>query len=150
MPSKGLWVGIGIIIAVFLIAVLFLGLGKEKSGSPTSQVTPIVTPTPTPAETPSGDEETVREITIEATEFSFSTEEISVKKGEKIKLILVNKGKMSHDFVVERMNVTTELAGPGKSVSTEFTMSDAGTYTFYCSVGNHRAMGMEGTLTVTE
>ena len=24
----------------------------------------------------------------------------------------------------------------------------AGTYTFYCPVGNHRAEGMEGTLTV--
>lgn len=150
MQSKGIWVGIGIAVAVLLVAGFLLGFGKRKPQGQTGNITPILTPTPTSVEVPSGGEEVVREIRIEAEEFSFSTEEISVKKGEKIKLTLVNNGRMAHNFVVERMNITTELVDPGKSVSSEFTINDIGTYKFYCGVGNHRAMGMEGTLEVTE
>src|SRR3989344_1243435 len=150
MQGKGLWLGVGSLVAVLLVAGYFLGVGREKTQSPTGNITPIVAPTPTPEVIPGEGEEDVREITIEADEFSYSTEEISVKKGEKIKLTLVNNGNMPHDFVVEDMNVSTSLAGPGKSVSVEFTINEAGTYTFYCSVGNHRGLGLEGTLEVTE
>jgi len=149
MQNKGIWVGVGVAIAVLLIALFFLGKGKGRSPAPNTanEVTPIITPTPA---VEGEGQKVAREITIEAKEFSYSLDKITVKKGEKIKLTLVNTGRMSHDFVIEKMNVTTELAGPGKSVSIEFTMFDAGSYTFYCSVGNHRAMGMEGTLIVTE
>ena len=42
----------------------------------------------------------------------------------------------------------TEMIPPGES--TTFTVDlEPGEYVFYCSVGNHRAMGMEVTVTVT-
>ena len=36
----------------------------------------------------------------------------------------------------------------GSSTEATLELDTPGTYTFYCSVGNHRAAGMEGTLTV--
>jgi len=149
MQNKSFWIGLGVIFALLIAGVVLLGMGKNKAPEATPTEAPQTsTSTPETTQESSSEEAEVQEITIEAEEYSFSQESITVKKGQKVKLTLVNKGRMSHDFVVERMNVTTELAGPGESVTTEFTMNDAGTYTFYCSIGNHRAMGMEGTLIV--
>ena len=152
MQGKSLWLGVGIGVLALLAAGYFLFFNKEKPQGTASSITSSATSSPVQSEPTSveGDESQVREITIEAEEYSFSTEGISVKKGEKVRLTLVNNGRMSHDFVVDDTDIATSLAGPGKSVSVEFTIEEAGSYTFYCSVGNHRAMGMEGTLEVTE
>ena len=149
MQNKAFWIAIGVVAAVLIAGVVFLGRGEKKAPEATPTPAPL-TSTSAPESTgePSSEEGEIQEITLEAKEFSYSEESITVKKGQKVRLTLVNKGRMSHDFVVEKMNVTTELAGPGESVVVEFTMQDAGTYTFYCSIGNHRAMGMEGTLIV--
>lgn len=153
MQSKTAWIGIGAVILALLAAGYFLGIKRSATKVPQSvTITPIITPTPTP--TPEqkpgveGEKNTVREITIEAKEFSYSTKKISVKKGEKIKLTLVNKGRTSHDFKVEGTNISTKLTGAGTTESIEFTINEAGNYAFFCSVGNHRAMGMEGVLNV--
>jgi plastocyanin len=149
MQNKTIWVGVGIIFAVLIAGVFLLGrVGKQSSETLPSEVPLTPTPSPQTSDKTTPVEGEVQEITLEATEFSYSKETITVKKGQKVRLTLVNKGRMSHDFVVEKMNVTTELAGSGKSVTTEFTINDAGSYAFYCSVGNHRAMGMEGVLIV--
>jgi plastocyanin len=47
----------------------------------------------------------------------------------------------------EGVNETGEVVQPG-STSEVTADLQAGTYTFYCSVGSHRQNGMEGTLTV--
>jgi uncharacterized cupredoxin-like copper-binding protein len=61
-----------------------------------------------------------------------------------------NKGNATHDLVVEQNG--TKLAGtskiaPGSSASLSVTLKP-GSYVFYCSVGNHRDMGMTTTVTV--
>jgi plastocyanin len=63
---------------------------------------------------------------------------------------VVNDGNATHDLVIEQDG--TKLAGsdkigPGQSTTLEVTL-EPGTYVFYCSIGNHRAMGMEQTVTV--
>lgn len=144
MKSKVVWFGVGFLVLASAVIIFVL-----NSNPKTSEEVPL--PTPTITSSPSGgdgSEEKVREIEIVAKEYSFLQSEITVKKGEKIKLTLVNEGTMEHDFVVERMNITTEPVSPGSSVSTEFTMFDSGTYTFYCGIKNHRARGMEGKLIV--
>ena len=149
MQNKAFWIGLGVIIALLIAGVAFLGMGKNKAPEATPTETPQTsTPMPETTQDSTSEGAEVQEISIEAREFSFSKESLTVKKGQKVRLALVNKGRMSHDFVVEGTNVTTELAGPGESVTREFSINDAGTYTFYCSIGNHRAMGMEGTLIV--
>lgn len=62
-----------------------------------------------------------------------------------------NTGSATHDLVVEQNGAKiagTSSIAPGQSASLSVTLKP-GSYVFYCSVGNHRAMGMEVTVTVT-
>ncbi len=89
-------------------------------------------------------------VTVEMAEFKFAPASMTVKKGETVKLLLKNSGKMPHDFVIDELDVKSKVVSPGAEDSVEFTPDTAGTYEYYCSVGQHRANGMVGTLTVTE
>ena len=55
-----------------------------------------------------------------------------------------------HDFVIDELNVKSEITKGGNSTVVEFTPDTAGTFEFYCSVGQHRANGMVGKLIVEE
>ncbi len=91
--------------------------------------------------------EEVQEVTIEAKEFSFSPSVITVKAGQPVRIRLQNTGKMPHDWVIDGLAKTSTIKS-GETDTIEFTPTEAGTFSFYCSVGNHRAQGMEGKLTV--
>jgi plastocyanin len=56
---------------------------------------------------------------------------------------------MPHNVALEGdgVNETGEVVQPGGTSEVTATV-EAGTYTYYCSVGAHRQNGMEGTLTV--
>lgn len=88
-----------------------------------------------------------RTVEIRAQSFSFSPSEIRVKKGEKITIVLKNTEGI-HDFVLDELNVLTDQIQPEGETSVEFTANDVGTFQYYCSVGNHREMGMVGNLIV--
>ena len=66
-------------------------------------------------------------------------------------LEVANEGGASHDLVIEGPDgedvAATEILAPGTSGSLEVTL-EPGEYSFYCSVGTHRAMGMELVVTV--
>ena len=90
--------------------------------------------------------------TLTATEADFSIDlgTKTLKAGPYL-VTVNNTGSATHDLVVEQNG--TKLAGtssiaPGQSASLSVTLKP-GTYVFYCSIGNHRAMGMEVTVTVT-
>ncbi len=83
------------------------------------------------------------EMYIELSEDSFSPGEYTIE--------VVNEGNATHDLVVERdgEDVTaTENIAPGESATLTVTLEE-GDYVFYCSIGNHRAMGMEIPVTVS-
>lgn len=79
--------------------------------------------------------------------FRFSEDEITVNQGDTVKITL-NAVDMPHDWVVDELNVRTDIAQPGETVTVEFVAETAGEYEYYCSVGQHRANGMVGTLIV--
>jgi uncharacterized cupredoxin-like copper-binding protein len=55
---------------------------------------------------------------------------------------------MEHDLVLEGgPGGGTDIIGPGETASLSVTL-EPGSYTLYCSVGNHRALGMEIEITV--
>ncbi len=63
---------------------------------------------------------------------------------------VTNEGRMPHDFVVEQGGsdvAGTEVLQPGESATLEVELAP-GDYVFYCSVGAHRAAGMELPVTV--
>lgn len=87
-------------------------------------------------------------IEVSAVEFAFSLSDTPTAAGT-YTFELTNDGSMSHDLVIEGVNgAATDIVGPGATDSFTVTL-EPGEYTMYCSVGNHRAQGMEVTFTVT-
>jgi len=73
--------------------------------------------------------------------------ELRVKKGDKVRIEFTSIGGF-HDWKVDEFDVATDRVNTGESAAVEFTASQAGTFEYYCSVGNHRAQGMVGKLIV--
>lgn len=95
-----------------------------------------------------GGDGNVRVINVNGNEFKFNPGQISVKKGERVRIVFTNTGTLPHDFVIEGTQFRTRIIGPGEQDVIEFTASETATYTFYCSVGTHRQNGMEGKMMV--
>lgn len=79
--------------------------------------------------------------------FYFTPTMIKVKKGDTVKIVFKNDGGM-HNWVLDEFNVTMEPNKTGETATVEFVADQVGTFEFYCSVGQHRQMGMKGTLVV--
>ena len=89
----------------------------------------------------------VKEINVEASQWSFNPPTIRVKKGDKIKLVVASKD-VSHGFSIPEFNIDLKLK-KGETSTAEFTADKTGTFRFYCSVycGSGHS-DMEGTLIV--
>jgi cytochrome c oxidase subunit 2 len=94
-------------------------------------------------------EDGVAVFTIDATNFAYSVSKITVQKGQKVRIKLTNSEGF-HDWVVDEFNASTMRINAGEEAMVEFTPDKVGTFEFYCSVGQHRANGMVGTLVVEE
>lgn len=89
----------------------------------------------------------VREIRVEGFNFGYGPDRIEVAAGERVRLVFDNM-QGTHDFVVEGTDIRTPVIQSGQTSVVEFQIDEAGEYNFYCSVGSHRAAGMEGVLVV--
>lgn len=82
--------------------------------------------------------------------FKFTPSEIRVHRGDKVRIDFSNIGGMPHNWVIDEFNAQTPQLQVGESASVELTADKAGTFEYYCSVGQHRKMGMVGKLVVEE
>lgn len=89
-----------------------------------------------------------RTVEVEAADFMFSPAEITVKAGEVVNLVLVNRGVTVHDLVIPADRIWL-VAPAGQSATTGFRAVRPGEYEFYCSVPGHREAGMVGRIVVT-
>src|SRR3989338_7156719 len=89
----------------------------------------------------------VKEFSVDAVPFSFSPSTMSVNKGDTVKITVKNVNG-THDFKIDEFNVSTRTLNTGETQTITFVADKAGTFEYYCSVCNHRAMGMVGTLIV--
>ena len=89
----------------------------------------------------------VKEFTVTNSGFKFSLTQMKVKKGDTVRITYTGKGVV-HNFMLDEFNIATKELGNGESETVEFTADQAGTFEYYCSVGNHRLMGMKGNLIV--
>jgi plastocyanin len=80
-------------------------------------------------------------------QFGFDPKELNAKAGKvTIKLTLPDDLKAPHGIAIDGEGAgDTVQAGGTSEVTADLK---AGTYTFFCPVGDHREEGMEGTLTV--
>ncbi len=150
---------IGIVVAVVVIGGgLYLinsrGNGDDM-GEMTATPTVSVEVTPTPSVAVTSASASVAPITtgktvtfdVAGNNFNFAPTKITVNKGDTVKIIFHNNGG-THDFKIDEFNVATKRLGTGGVETVQFVASKAGSFEYYCSVGNHRAMGMKGTLVV--
>lgn len=161
---RNAWIWIVVVVLVIGGIFLWWQSSQSSSGVPVGQTPtagntqdytpPETTPPPatatntTSATNPPPAASTAKEFTVANKGFSFTPNTLSVKKGDTVKVTFNNTGG-THDLRVEGYDVGTKVIQSGQSDSFTFTADKAGSFAFYCSVGNHRAMGMEGTLTVT-
>lgn len=90
------------------------------------------------------------DFTLSATNFSYAPNTITAKAGETITVKLEIEDGF-HDFVIDELDVATSQISTGESEMVEITIPEDASgesYEFYCSVGNHRAQGMVGTLVI--
>lgn len=146
---------VGVVVAVLVVgAVAIFGMGGNNSETPSSETmladdSQNMDGEMIGGDAMSGDEESMMEgvIEVEGGAFYYEPNEIRVKAGEEV-TIKLNSVDMMHDFVIDELNVSSEVIPGGESTTVTFTPTEAGEYEFYCSVGEHRANGMFGTLIV--
>ena len=74
----------------------------------------------------------VHEIKMTAKKYEFNPEEIRVKQGEKVRLLITATDR-SHGFEVKDLGIKVRLE-EGKETPVEFTADKPGEYKFNCSV----------------
>ncbi len=150
-PSSNIKAVFKIVVVVLAVGVLGYFFYRQKSAyqpSPLSNSRPTLSESTSPTSTQEVQTGEVKEIVVEGREFSYSPSSISVSKGEKVRINFKNLGNAPHNLVIDELGVSTKAIPSGASDTVEFTANKTGTFTFYCSIGNHRNLGMEGDLVV--
>ncbi|MBT5342665.1 multicopper oxidase domain-containing protein [Candidatus Woesearchaeota archaeon] len=143
-----------VILAIVILSLFIIGCNETVEELP---VKPEGTPEPAaeePIEEPVTEtapiELKVIKVTGENYKFMMDGKEnpeIKVKVGQKIKIEFTSTEGF-HDFVIDELEAKTDKVNSGGSTSVEFVANQAGTFSYYCSVGKHRDFGMEGTFIV--
>ena len=137
------------------VAVLTLGLGALTSCSSDDGNAAAAASTSSPSSSsasssaPASGSSEAESITAEESDFSISLDEDTLAAGS-YTVQVVNDGNATHDLVVEQGGndiAKSDSIGPGDTATLTVDLQP-GQYVFYCSIGNHRSMGMEKTVTV--
>ncbi len=88
--------------------------------------------------------------TIQMTEFAFDPADVTLDGAGTYVFDAENSGDAPHALEIEGNGVeaATDVVPPGQSAELRVDL-EPGTYRMYCPVGNHEALGMVGTLTVS-
>lgn len=141
------------LLAGFASAFVLLAGACSGSGSEPEA------PTATPASPANG------AITVISSEWGFQPEAIVLQLDQEVEFTLENEGEILHNFNVDglQVDVIEEISSGGFSGDDDklfvgagsddvgllrFVPFEAGEYEFYCTIGSHRQLGMEGRLTV--
>ena len=96
-----------------------------------------------------GEEASGQRVDVSATEFKFNPPDIQLDASGSYTFHLTNAGEFEHALEIDGQGIEEETSVIGGGDSADVTVELAeGEYEIYCPVGNHREMGMEGTLVV--
>lgn len=139
IKNTGIIVALGVIVLLLVGIYVFKGKGNQNVFMTTSnqEVGENVD-----KESAESDQAEIEMVEIRSGNYFFEPNEITVK-GPKI-TIKVAENSGIHTFVIDELGVKENLKS-GMEFSFE---AEPGIYTFYCDIGNHRQLGMEGMLVV--
>ena len=151
--NKIIWVIVAVV--VILLGILIF---NRPAQSPPPEPVPVE---PAPVATPeinnhlatgtqvfrTRPEAATRSFTVIGSNFKFSLAEIKVKRGDTVKIIFQNQSG-THNWQVDEFKAATKILKAGETDTIEFVADQKGTFEYYCVVGEHRQMGMEGKLVV--
>lgn len=149
MDNKILWV---IIVLILIFGTFWIFSRTDTAQTPlTTQTTPTTTQTLPPAttQTPLTETQMTNEVVfdIKGENLAFDETELTVTEGDTV-TINFESTEGFHDWVIDEFEAATEQVDVGVPTSVTFVADQVGEFEYYCSVGNHRAMGMVGTLVV--
>jgi plastocyanin len=124
-------------------ALAFAGCGGDDEETPTATATEAATEAPA-----SGGASKLAIAADPGGAKKFTETELTATAGQ-VEIDFANDSQLPHAVEIEGNGVeeTTETV-TGQDAPPLTVELPAGTYTFYCPVGDHRAEGMEGTLVV--
>jgi plastocyanin len=131
-------------IALALATALLAGCGGDDE-EPATTPEPAAEATEAPAE--SGGGEAVKVSSPADGSLKFDQATLTAKAG-KVTFTFSNPSQVPHAFEVEGSGVEEETDTITEGEASVTVDLKAGSYEYYCPVGQHRAAGMEGTLTV--
>ena len=150
---------VGVVILALVVGGYLLMNNQNKNTAITPQATndtqmttsqeDVATSDESQLDAMEAEETNVKEFTVNGGNFTFDPAEITVKKGDTVRIVFNNKEGF-HDWVLDEFNAKTKQLDAGGSETIEFVADQAGTFEYYCSVGQHRQMGMVGNLIVEE
>lgn len=138
-----------LIIGAAIIFLALAGLVFAFADNPNHTTPPPVTQdqlggtSPTPPVT----EPDIKTFEVSGIPFSFTPATIRVNQGDTVRIIFTSE-EGTHDWVIDEFNARTNILSAGQAETISFVADQAGTFEYYCSVNNHREMGMVGQLIV--
>ncbi|HEX6115504.1 MAG TPA: plastocyanin/azurin family copper-binding protein [Solirubrobacterales bacterium] len=136
---------IAIVLILASLALIAAGCGDDDDETTTAATT--TTEAVTGATGEDGGSAAAGDSTVTMTEYSFDPSDPTVAAGDSIEV--VNDGEIPHNLTVEGTDLATSDLDGGDSE--ELTVDlDPGDYEIICSIADHAAQGMTGTLTVEE
>jgi plastocyanin len=133
-----------IVLVLASLALVAAGCGGDDDETTSTSSTTEET-TGTSGATGEGGDTGASASEVGMTEYSFDPADLSLASGDSIDV--VNDGELPHNLTVEGEDVATSDLDPG--ANEELTVDlDPGDYDFLCTIGDHAAQGMTGTLTV--
>ncbi len=84
-------------------------------------------------------------LTVRTENLAFSTSELSAPSGQ-VMLNIDNHDVWWHTFTIDALHVDVQI--PSSGIRQVMFNAAAGTYTFYCAIPGHAALGMKGILTL--
>jgi nitrite reductase (NO-forming) len=145
MDNKIIWI---VLIIVVLLVLAFAFWGNSVVTPvlpPVGTTTSTTTSTTTPNATTTATSEKI--FTVTGANFAFAPATLTVNRGDRVRIVFVNNQGL-HDWVLDEFNVRTPQINTGQQAEVSFVADRTGIFEYYCSIGNHRAMGMVGKLIV--
>ncbi len=98
-----------------------------------------------------GRQPTARDVTVTLSEYAFTPREITVRPGERIRFVLINAGRLDHEFESDEAGIEEVVVPPGATRRITWAAPRSpGQYRLVCDLPGHAERGMTGKIVVEE